>query len=327
MLGLLAALGFGRPLWAGDHPEPVGTAADCGSCHEDIWEAWRGSRHAASFANRGFQVALQQTRQRSWCLECHLPRVEQRELLQMVGISGAAGTLLEDGVDCHSCHVSDGQLRSARAPSVEARAVHGVDAFPELADSVFCARCHQFAGPLEHHPARVGGDPLQDTFGEWERTRSEQTCQSCHMPAGQHGFAGGHDLELVRRALDISVERREQAVFVSLQTTEAVAHKVPTGDPFRRLRISLCADVACDQRLWVRYLGVAHEYRDGVLRVTADSRLLPGIPWTARVAPSGDHHFWEVALMYAEVHLVSELPLAEQRGIIASGPVEGPVGR
>ena len=141
------------------------------------------------------------------------------------------------------------------------------------------------------------------------------------MPQGRHSFSGGHDVTMVRRALDIEVSHDADAITVILQTTDAVAHKVPTGDPFRRLRISLCQDEGCTQRVWVRHLGVAHEHRDGVLRVTRDTRLSPGVAWKQRIPMLSTAQYWEVALMYGEIQLTPKVPLAEQRGIIAAGPL------
>lgn len=303
------------------HAQGHGTAASCQDCHEDIWDAWRNSRHAASFTNPLFQLSIKEARRRDWCLSCHLPREAQRDQLREVGLSGAAGTLIADGVDCHTCHVDHGTLTTRGTPSVEALSVHKVVSDAELGASSFCGRCHQFEGPGEHPPYEIGGDPLQDTYAEWQRTGSEQTCQDCHMPKGRHSFSGGHDVELVRRALDIDIARDHDELVLTLQTTDAVAHKVPTGDPFRRLRISLCEDEACTRPVWVRHLGVAHEHRDGVLRVTHDTRLTPGVPWQARTTPSENAAYWQVALMYGEVHLTPKVPLAEQRGIIAAGPL------
>ncbi len=317
--GVLMPCAQAQPLDVDEHSPSRGTAAACQPCHGETWSTWRKSRHAASFTNPLFQLSLQSARQRDWCLSCHLPRPEQRALLGEVGHRGAAGTLVEDGVDCHTCHIEDGHIVSGTRPDDASLVAHGVEARPHLKTSAFCARCHQFEGPVEHPPFALGGDPLQDTYGEWVASGVQTTCQDCHMPDGEHRFPGAHDRTMLQRALTVDVSSDGATVTLALATTEAVAHKVPTGDPFRRLRVALCADADCQTLLWSHHLGVSHEHRDGVLRVARDTRLEPGGQWRVTLPlPPGAQH-WQVALLYGEVQWTPLLPPEEQLGVVYQG--------
>jgi hypothetical protein len=188
----------------------------CVTCHPTQFSEWQRSRHASAFTNAIFQESYARQRGK-WCRECHQPS--------------------EAGVDCESCHVRDGKILS-RA---------------ELSADDFCARCHQFnfpgpkpsAGPdFRWSPQQT--EVMQDTFGEWRRANSSARCQDCHMPNGAHTFPGGHDLELLRRAVAIEVAPSEKGVTIHLSSRGA-GHRVPTGDPFRRLYVEICEDSSCDQ--------------------------------------------------------------------------------
>jgi hypothetical protein len=120
---------------------------------------------------------------------------------------------------------------------------------PELARSEFCAGCHQFNFPRPA-PLGAGDEPMQDTLAEWRRSaaaRDGRTCQACHLDG--HRFPGAHDAALLDRSIAVRVERRDAAhVLVTARATGA-GHRVPTGDPFRRLRVELCAEPTCAEPL------------------------------------------------------------------------------
>lgn len=115
-----------------------------------------------------------------------------------------------------------------------------------------CASCHQFDLPTE-----IGGSPSgtpgQDTLGEWRRStagRQGRSCISCHDP---HTAPGGHDRAWIRDALTAHVVAIEGGVRATV-TAREVGHAVPTGDPFRRLVLTVCADLACDRPVARRIL-------------------------------------------------------------------------
>ncbi len=98
-----------------------------------------------------------------------------------------------------------------------------------------CARCHQFDLP--------GTDLASQNTGREHAASSaaERPCHACHDP---HRPDGGHDTEAVRRAIQVEVQPTPDGTRFEL-LTRGVGHAFPTGDPFRRLELQLCRDLAC----------------------------------------------------------------------------------
>lgn len=118
--------------------------------------------------------------------------------------------LPETGVDCASCH------RSGRT----------------------CASCHQFDLPGSQIPS-------QDTAREHARSSfADRPCATCHDP--HEASAGAHDQVAFRRSLTVVVEPDGDGSIARL-TSHGVGHALPTGDPFRRLVLELCADLRCSR--------------------------------------------------------------------------------
>jgi hypothetical protein len=210
----------GGPIEVG--PIPTGLesldATSCGECHPRHLREWRGSAHGSSGTNAVFLAELGE-RRNPFCVRCHAPR-------------GAP----EAGVDCAACHVRQGAVLN---PTVSGRAPHESRAEPNLAGTIACARCHDFA--FERQPDLR----LQATVEEWmTSTHRDESCQGCHMPRRgahhAHHFPGGLDDALVRDALRVEAraERSRDDTRVTLQLSAAAAgHAVPTGDIFRRIEV------------------------------------------------------------------------------------------
>ena len=142
-----------------------------------------------------------------------------------------------------------------------------------------CQGCHTVPSPNLHPPLRFGGEPLQTTWDEWARVTTKP-CAGCHLDG--HRFPGGHDADQVRRALTVETAPGR----LTLRTTDEVGHRVPTGDPFRRLEVALCATEACETIRVRRVLAVVHQPdAEGWLQVEKDTRLgPPGSPWPDAVS-------------------------------------------
>lgn len=196
------------------------------------------------------------------------------------------------GVGCRTCHPTHGPT----SPDV-------------------CEGCHQFAGPAVTGPLALGGDPVQDTVAEHRATPAGQagrTCASCHLRG--HRFLGAHDPAFVREGL---TARAEPDALV-LQTTADLGHRLPTGDPFRRLEVRLCADRWCADVRSRRQLAVVHQPdADGWMRVVSDTRLGPPggeAPDTLRIAWPEGCVAWDVRLLLAD-------PTLDVRGFEAVTPL------
>ncbi len=246
--------GGGLQAWRPAPPAGLGlSAADCGTCHRQKHAAWSASQHAGAWSDPAFQASWRPW-PNGWCLNCHLPLAAQQvEVLGGEAIPGAlhtaarsGGALAAEGVSCAVCHVRDGALVSAGAPSRLARAAHPIAADPALSGAELCAACHQF--PFQNHTPRhpfgLSDAPLQDTVAEWRGSAAAVAgvgCADCHMPRGAHGFPGGHDLPALRRALSVEVRPDGPSTVAVRLQSQGVGHKLPTGDPFRRLTVQLCA--------------------------------------------------------------------------------------
>lgn len=236
---------------------------DCDTCHPREAARFATSRHARAAALAIFRAPLVGAN-RGWCLSCHRPE----------------GAAAPRGLTCLSCHRApgdEGAVLAARAGSPQGQGAHRVVAEPALALAV-CARCHEFNTPLPGHrqPVVYSAQPLQATVSELRRADPTARCSPCHDP---HTAPGAHDEATLRSALHISARATAQGVEVRV-TARGVGHRFPTGDPFRRLEIAVCADEACAVPLLQQTLSrsfaqvgavwapvVDHTLRDGETRV------------------------------------------------------------
>jgi hypothetical protein len=235
--------GARRPLRGVTPPPniPSLSAHDCSTCHDAIYKQWLASRHAQSFTNRIF-VASFRREPLSWCVYCHAPLPEQAKALAGARhIRVRALPLVDEGVNCAVCHIRNGAILRARAPSAAALRAHRMRVVPSLATSEFCGGCHQFNVPRPGLPVRYTAEPMQDTLAEWRRTTRNKECQDCHMAGGGHAFPGGHDVALLRNTLRVHITPKNDRLQIELEANGA-GHRVPTGDPFRRLQLQLLSE-------------------------------------------------------------------------------------
>jgi hypothetical protein len=205
---------------------------------------------------------------------------------------------------CLSCHAQEGMACEACHERLDAKVTDAA-----------CERCHQFHAPED----RYREVPMQDTFGEWRRAGGTKSCVGCHFPQGDHRSPGGHDLALVRSALGLKWVKR----CATLEARE-VGHAVPTGDPFHFLRLVLCADAACTQRLEAKPLSRTFKTDpDGKVRVAADTRARPSHSQTLCFAPSAATH-WVLELRHAELAIDAQAPDDERWRIVLTGELPAP---
>jgi D-alanyl-D-alanine dipeptidase len=187
--------------------------AACAGCHPARTVEWEGSGHAQSWTSRLFQAGLAVER-RQFCVDCHVPTPS---------VADAAR-----GIGCGDCH----------APAEP----HGARAVARLRAEDACKSCHEFATPeWEGGVMRMTALPMQSTYSEWLAYRQAGgagTCQSCHMPGGDHATHGAHDVDLLRRALDVRATVGGGAATFTVRSV-GVGHRYPTGDLFRSLTLEV----------------------------------------------------------------------------------------
>lgn len=263
-----------------------------------------------------------------WCLTCHAPLEAQQ--VDLVGHAARPGILQRvvdqgdrwrDGVDCAACHWRDDVLVTARKPTALARSVHAIEQDASLAGNAGCARCHEFRFQTHDVPGRFGqGEGLaQATVSEWRATGEARDCVDCHL-AG-HGFPGAHVPDLVRKSLVVDVLVDGPDLVFTARAPEA-GHRVPTGDPFRRLELRLCPDPDCASSEPVAWFSRTLR-RTATSWATADDTRLGREPTTVRV-PRGSARAWEVVYRYGERRLEAQLPEVEVGYRLLSGRITPP---
>ncbi|RKZ42975.1 MAG: hypothetical protein DRQ49_00015 [Gammaproteobacteria bacterium] len=91
------------------------------------------------------------------------------------------------------------------------------------------------------------GVPLCATGDEFIADKSNETCQSCHMPVNDgvmdHSMEGGHSVAMLRRSirLDISSVSKGDKLAVEVTLKNNQPHNVPTAAPFRNMYIKVTA--------------------------------------------------------------------------------------
>ena len=271
-----------RPLR--DVSSPFGglSASHCHDCHADEHTAWADSRHAQSWTNEIFRASVRTSDQAGWCRDCHAPLPEQA--------SNAA--LRSEGVTCVVCHARGGELLSATVPSEEAKSRHPIRYEPALSGSEFCGGCHQFNLRPDHPMASP--EAVQETLSEWQSSGATETCQSCHVQG--HRFVGAHEPSFVRDAVQFSTELTRDSVRVTLSTT--TPHRVPTGDPFRRLVWKVCTDIDCEAATAKRILARFHEGPEWHL--AADTSLPSKGSRTLTAARPPEGGWWTLELHFGD---------------------------
>jgi len=208
----------------------------CESCHAAIAREWLGSRHRQAATNLEFATAFRDEPD-PFCWSCHAPEAPSPTVSASAGESALAGA----GVACVTCHVdAQGATHGAsREPRFGApHAVLRDAAFQRVAS---CGACHEFAFP---DPARERREMMQTTLSEHSRSAfSDASCADCHMPRQgsdrhrSHAFASTRDPSAIARAVRVVAERDAGVVRIHV-SPERVGHAFPTGDLFRRLRVT-----------------------------------------------------------------------------------------
>lgn len=251
LVALLATAASADSPWGfGSFLEPVrvpgASAETCESCHSEVYKAWSQSRHRRSLDNAVFLDGFA-AEPHARCIYCHAPLEAQAKaaLRQRASLarerslsSVPAASLAHEGITCVTCHVRDGAVMTANP---EARSdAHALRHEPRLGDPSFCASCHEFLGhEVVNGKSVLTGEKMQTTWTEWSTWRDrggKSTCQECHMPGKSHAFRGAYDLDFLRGALSLRLERA-RGQLVAVLESRGVGHSFPTGDVFRHLKL------------------------------------------------------------------------------------------
>jgi len=249
-------------------------AESCGQCHREIYEEWKSSIHARAYEDPYFQAYWNKDKHIWVCLNCHTPLENQQPTIIKHIPRGRVEKAVQEpnphydpeyqkeSVTCAACHVRDGIIYG---PFEDSAAPHPTKFDPNFRTTQVCYRCHNVvSGPAQFY--RVG--PC-GTYAEYEGKFFMQErgfiCQSCHMPeidrpvatnspirrGRQHLWRGGHDPDMVKRAVAIQVKADtaspkpgERVTFTLTLVNAGAGHKIPTGDPDRFFTVEFMVEDA-----------------------------------------------------------------------------------
>jgi hypothetical protein len=196
---------------------------------------------------------------------------------------------------------------------------HDTDARADFGGPTFCAGCHQFNFPLmagagaEAHVVGYSAHPMQDTVAQHQRgPLSDKPCRECHARSpGAHAYPGGHDPDMLARAVTLTACRDGGDLRLTVANTGA-GHNVPTGDLHRHLALRAWRPAA-PERLRETLFGRTFEAApDGGKRAVADTTLPPGaaravsVP-VAALGPAGKDDPIRIELRL--IYTIDEFPL------------------
>lgn len=242
-------------------------AEECGSCHRAIYEEWKTSIHAYAYEDPFFQAYWKKDGNVWVCLNCHAPLENQQPTLIKDLPRGRVEKAVQvpnphydpeyqkEGVTCAACHVREGEILG---PFGDSAAPHPTRFDPSFRTTRICYRCHNVvSGPFQFYNVGPCG-----TYAEYEgkyfMKEQGMICQSCHMPevtrpvarngpireGRRHLWRGGHDPEMIKRAVAVQVtadpsapDPGDQVVATLTLINAGAGHKLPTGDPDRHFTV------------------------------------------------------------------------------------------
>lgn len=247
------------------------TAESCGTCHQEIFQDWKQSTHAAAFRDLQFQVEWAKDDIYA-CLNCHTPLQNQQAYIVKGLINGDHKTpvmeanpnfdkeLQQEGVTCASCHVREGAVIGT---SENQRAPHKMVKDRQFLSEKLCISCHNLVDEL--NPVLVCSF---ETGDEWRNNgflEKGRNCITCHMPETKRVVASGmgkrkshfhffpgsgipkfygqetkglNGLEIAMDSLPDRYTQGETMEYLLTVKNRSAGHNIPTGDPERFILIA-----------------------------------------------------------------------------------------
>jgi len=182
------------------------TAAECGTCHVEIYKEWKVSYHGRAMTDPLFRELSAEVNKEE-CIRCHAP-VNLRDSGFETPV--ARSELREDAISCLSCHQSGGNVAgpfgglSGKCRPVKEEAQTDV--------VKMCFVCHN-----QHD---TGNEWLRGPWSKGEQGVAKRDCLDCHMPeverplvpggpvrkGRRHTWFGGHSMTQLKKAATLEVE-------------------------------------------------------------------------------------------------------------------------
>ena len=264
------------------------SAKECATSHQEFYDEWQTTIHSKAWTEPYFQTDWKFDGSQHSCRLCHTP-LDRQQPEKVLGYRDTDkwDPVLEDnpdfdpglqheGVTCAACHYRDGKIVGVIGNTNAPHPVKKLDDANQI-----CVRCHIVEGDKWDTFFRF---PPCGTVAEIKSSRSQSPnkktvkgstgehlvsnssslgCVECHMPVVKralvkdgkirqtrhHYWRGGHDPEMVKKALTIkfselnlinntSSSQGKRQFTLTIENTGA-AHYVPTGTPDRHLTVQL----------------------------------------------------------------------------------------
>lgn len=257
---------------------PTLRAEECASCHREIYDEWSTTIHNQAWTDPYFQVDWIFDGSPQICKNCHIPLDRQQEH-KVLGFNDAEkwdsilesnpdfdAKLQHEGVTCNVCHYQNGKIVGVIG---DTSAPHPVEKIDNA--NLICMRCHVVSGErwdafFKFPPCGTVAEIQSANDKIFVEDSSEMSmdeiaalaCVECHMPlierplttggkirtTRQHLWRGGHDAEMVKRGLTISLyetvsDDSDKRRFTLAMANTGAAHYLPTGTPDRHLTVRL----------------------------------------------------------------------------------------
>ena len=167
-----------------------------------------------------------------------------RGLQQLTAANDMFGGAADDGSKPNP-HLGEGvTLEGKEIPSLPLEGNAGL-----MKSNAACMGCHDKRN-------NAHGVPLCATGNEYMVSKSDVTCQYCHMPMvnniADHSMGGGHDGGMLKRSVVFTMDAKPEGdkVLITVKLKNQQPHAMPTGAPFRNLVLKLAAYDANGEMLW-----------------------------------------------------------------------------
>lgn len=250
----------------------------CKTCHAKVHDDWKTSYHSQSIVHSlgGMRNFIVVGLGQEWkkpvskenimrCMDCHAPMLREaseslaKQVADMIvaavdekdeGKKAAAKKeLAKLNVNCIVCHNSKisiaKNLFGAPKPGVyygptgKASPAHGTEKTPVISTALFCGQCHGIYTPPDGD--FIGCNTLYGSYQDGFRGNGgTETCQDCHMKAGNkgHRFPGAYDVEMVKEGIAVDVQaagvkltpgKWVPTAVVNVGLINNAGHRIPDG--------------------------------------------------------------------------------------------------
>lgn len=250
----------------------------CKTCHAKVHDDWKTSYHSQSIVHSlgGMRNFIIVGLGQEWkkpvskenlmrCMDCHAPMLREaseslaKQVADMIvaavdekdeGKKAAAKKeLAKLNVNCIICHNSKISIAKNLVgtpkpgvyygPTGKASPAHGTEKTPVISTALFCGQCHGIYTPPDND--FIGCNTLYGSYQDGFRGNGgTETCQDCHMKAGNkgHKFPGAYNLEMVKEGIAVDVQaagvkltpgKWVPTAVVNVGLINNAGHRIPDG--------------------------------------------------------------------------------------------------